>query len=102
MPSLETPKNQLCTFGFFFAGRITSIAHILALPKEELATKAKISADDVTELLDTISKKLSTTGPCSVLDMWNNTCDENLLVSNSESLNLEATLWDKMDDMNVD
>ena len=58
---------------FISAGRIITIPNILALSREELAARARLSDDNITQLYAAISKKLTLYQPCSVYTILNNT-----------------------------
>eukprot|EP00794_Sanderia_malayensis_P020350 gene20350-22354_t len=59
-------------------GRINSVPHILALQREELAARFQLTQNDIKEIYETISRKVSPCQPCSALDIWNGNCEPNL------------------------
>lgn len=63
------------------SGRIITISNILALPKEELAAKTRLSGDAIAHLYAAISKKLTEQEPCSVFAILNNPQFSSLQVS---------------------
>eukprot|EP00795_Rhopilema_esculentum_P003162 gene3162-1466_t len=72
-------EQKVIEKGNILDGRITTIPHILVLPNEELAAKAHITAEDVSKLREAICRKLNPQQPCSLLDIWKQTCHPSFL-----------------------